>query len=177
LEYELGGVDVPSNFKTGYFPEGGTSPNDTIAFVYDSEVYEVNSDLRDAVTAFIDDSVLVDSPGAEAYRANYAKDPDFKVGASKPVVRKCDIISSDTWYSGKVIADSFDARASAWTNGKSLYCSTAQEDGATATALLRAHVAGKVDYSRLILVLLRAHVAGKVDYSRLILVRTSKIFL
>ena len=152
MEYELGGDDVPSNFTSGYFPEGATSPNDTIGYVYDSEVYEVNADLRDAVAAFIGDSVLVDAPDAEAYRANYAADPDFKIGASKPSVRKCDVISSDTWYSGKVIADSFDARASAWTNGQSVYCSTAQEDGATATALLRAHVAGKVDYSRLILV-------------------------
>jgi purine nucleoside permease len=151
LQYELGGVDIPTDFETGYFHQGSQSPNDTIGYLYDSEVYEVNAELRDAVAAFIDDSVLVDTPDAQAYRKHYGKDPDFQIGASKPGVRKCDGISSDTWFSGKVIADSFDDRASAWTDGQSRYCCTAQEDGATATALLRAHVAGKVDYSRLIL--------------------------
>jgi hypothetical protein len=149
LQYEIDAREMPANFSTGYFPEGATSPDDDWGYVYNTEVFAVNSALRDLAFDMIDAGKLHDLPDAIAYRANYAKDPAYAAGAAnKPAKVKCDVATTDVWWSGALLGDAFEKRMKIWTNGSSVYCTTAQEDGAVLAAMLRGQLAGKVDYGR-----------------------------
>jgi purine nucleoside permease len=150
LQYEIDAREMPANFSTGYFPQGAYSPNDTWGYVYNTEVFSVNSALLDLAFDMIDASKLTDTPDAAAYRANYAADPAFAAGAAAvPAKVKCDVATSDVYWSGALLGDAFAERMDIWTNGSAVYCTTAQEDGAILAAMLRGTLAGKVDYGRI----------------------------
>lgn len=150
MQYEIDAREKPENFTTGYLPQGSTSPDDDWGYIYDTEVFSVNTDLRDIAASFVDPAQLIDSLDAKAYRANYGVDEEFAAGTQPPSVVKCDVASSDTWFTGPLLANEVERRMKIWTNGSALYCTTAQEDGAVLAALLRGALAGKVDYNRII---------------------------
>ena len=150
MQYEIDAREKPDNFTSGYLPQGATSPDDDWGYIYNTEVFSVNPDLRDMAAAFVDPAKLLDSADAKAYRANYQSDPQFSAGSQAPGVVKCDVASSDTWFTGAMIADEVDYRMKVWSNGTATYCATAQEDGAVLAALLRGALAGKIDYDRII---------------------------
>ncbi|KAH8649137.1 purine nucleoside permease [Xylariales sp. PMI_506] len=156
LQYELDARELPSGFDTGYFPQGSTSPAEAWGggtYVYDTEVFEVSAALRDAAAAMIDPSALADSAASQAYRDLYASDPSFGPGSSgPPTVAKCDVATSDVWFTGSLLAQSFAERVKLWTNGTGTYCTTAQEDGAVAGALVRGALEGRADYTRIVMV-------------------------
>ena len=77
----------------------------------------------------------------------------FAAAAAAPYVTKCDVATSDTYYSGAIISNAFDQYSKLITNGTAEYCATAQEDNATLEALLRGAKIGKLDFARII----RAH--------------------
>jgi purine nucleoside permease len=89
---------------------------------------------------------LNDSDAAIAYRANYVQAPN----KNPPVVIACDVTTSDNYFSGTILADAAQNYTLLMTNGTGVYCTTAQEDNATLEAMLRAAMAKKVDYSRII---------------------------
>jgi purine nucleoside permease len=61
-----------------------------------------------------------------------------------------DVVTSDVWYSGKLLSDTVENYARLITNGSFHYGCTAEEDNATLEVLLRATVAGLVDFGRII---------------------------
>jgi purine nucleoside permease len=65
-------------------------------------------------------------------------------------VVECDSATSDVYYSGALLSEAFGNFTKLITNGTGAYCSTAQEDNATLEVLLRADLAGRVDYGRVI---------------------------
>ncbi|KAI1632959.1 purine nucleoside permease [Biscogniauxia mediterranea] len=150
MQHEIDAREMPAGFTTGYFPQGTDSSEDSWGNVYNTEVYELNTELRRAVAAMINTTQIVDTPKAEGYRAKYATDPRYTAGAGLPTVKNCDVVSSDTWYSGELLATSFAGRVKSWTNGTGVYCTTAQEDGAVLGALARGALESRVDFSRII---------------------------
>ncbi|KAI0602067.1 purine nucleoside permease [Biscogniauxia sp. FL1348] len=150
MQHEIDAREMPVGFTTGYFAQGTDSPEISWGNVYNTEVYELNTDLRRAITAMINTTQIVDTSKAEGYRAKYATDPRYTTGASLPTVKNCDVVSSDTWYSGELLATSFANRVKSWTNGTGVYCTTAQEDGAVLGALARGVLENRVDFSRII---------------------------
>ncbi|KAH9907550.1 purine nucleoside permease [Xylariomycetidae sp. FL2044] len=152
MQHEIDAREIPSSFETGYFPQGTSAPGDDWGYVYNTEVFELNTNLRDLVGRMIDPSKIVDIPGAASYRARYAIHANFTAGASPPTVRNCDVVTADTWWTGTLLADSFADRVRRWTNGTGVYCTTAQEDGAVLGALVRGALEERVDYSRIIVV-------------------------
>ena len=63
---------------------------------------------------------------------------------------KCDVATSDVYFSGDLLSEAFGNTTSLFTNGSAVYCTTAQEDNAILEALLRGALANLTDFSRII---------------------------
>lgn len=152
MSYEMDARELPPGFGTGFVPQGTDSPDAAWGSVYDAEVFEVSAALRDALTAMIDPARVVDSEAAAAYRAKYASVPAFAPGAAPPSIHHCESVTSDTWFTGALLAETHKQRVSTWTNGTGVYCTTAQEDGAVLGALVRGALESRVDFGRVAIV-------------------------
>jgi purine nucleoside permease len=154
MQYEFDAREMPENYTTGYVGYGNVSPNLYPSEQYGSEVMEVNEALRELAFQFASNAYLTDNSASKIYRANYATGATGEVytaGAAVPSVVKCDVATSDVYYSGNLLSTAFENTTKVWTNQTEYtYCMTAQEDGAVLQALMRGDLAGLVDYSRII---------------------------
>ncbi|PBP26319.1 hypothetical protein BUE80_DR002593 [Diplocarpon rosae] len=155
LQYEFDTREIPSNYSTGYIPQGSDAPGEYPQNIYGTEVFEVNGALRDIAAEFARTATLNDSSEAVAYRANYAPANNasaiYAAATKKPGIIKCDTATSDVYYSGVLLGLAFENTTALLTNGSGVYCMTAQEDNATLEALLRGAVHKIVDFSRIII--------------------------
>ncbi|KAL1859413.1 hypothetical protein Plec18170_002529 [Paecilomyces lecythidis] len=151
LQYEFDPREIPSNYSTGYIPQGAYAPDEYPTSIYGTEVFEVNTALRSLAVQFAKTANLSDSSAAKAYRAHYATEAGtYKAGAADPSVVECDVATSDVYYSGNILSNAFQNTTRVLTNGTGLYCATAQEDNATLEALLRSSARNLTDFSRII---------------------------
>jgi purine nucleoside permease len=152
LQYEFDAREIPSNFTTGYVPQGAFAPDQYPSSIYGTEVFEVNEALRDLAVGFARNAALNDSATAMAYRSNYANDgvTIYEAATQPPSIRTCDVATSDVYFSGDLLGEAFENTTTLFTNGSGVYCMTAQEDNATLEALLRAAINKVVDFSRII---------------------------
>lgn len=150
LQYEFDAREIPSNFTTGYVPQGSMDPTEYPQTEYGTEVFEVNAALRDLAIGFAKTATLNDSATAQAYRSNYASNAVYTVGSQPPSVVGCDVATSDVYYSGALLSEAFGNTTKLFTNGSGIYCTTAQEDNATLEALLRGAKNNLTDFSRII---------------------------
>ncbi|KAL6308292.1 purine nucleoside permease [Sparassis latifolia] len=148
LQYEFDAREMPANFSTGYVGFGTTMPNQYPTTLYGTEVFEVNTALRDLAVGFARQATLNDSAQAVAYRATYAE--AYTAAGAGPSVLTCDVTTSDVYFSGNLLGDAFANWTSVLTNGTGVYCMTAQEDNATLAALLRGTLSSFVDFARII---------------------------
>jgi purine nucleoside permease len=148
LQFEIDAREIPSNFSSGYIPQGSRAPSQFPATIYGTEVFELNDNLRQLAVKMARTGTLFDNAGAQSYRANYASSAAFSAGAAPPSVVACDTATSDQFFSGELLAEAFENTTSLFTNGTAVYCTTQQEDNATLEALLRAAVLGRVDFAR-----------------------------
>lgn len=153
LQYEMDSRDMPAEFETGYIPYGREYPLEYPTISYGSEVFQLNSRLRDMAYDMAAGALMDDTPEAAAYRALYSNHgPGFTKGTDGPAVERCDVATSDVWFSGMRLADAFEKTAGIWTNGSATYCMTAQEDNASLEALLRGDLDERVDFQRVIII-------------------------
>ncbi|KAJ5657063.1 hypothetical protein N7507_009013 [Penicillium longicatenatum] len=151
LQYEIDIRELPSTYKTGYFPLGSDFPNQYPSSIYGTEVFEVNDDLRSIAAKFARRANLSDSTAAQAYRAHYnTTNGQYKAATLPPSIVECDVATSDVYYSGNILGHAFTNTTKLFTNGTGDYCSSAQEDNATLEALMRAAVHKLTDFSRII---------------------------
>ncbi|THU75664.1 purine nucleoside permease, partial [Dendrothele bispora CBS 962.96] len=151
LQHEIDAREIPSDFPTGYFPQGAEAPGQYPGSIYGTEVFEVNDDLRQLAFNFAQNAKLNDTAAAQAYRANYANDSEFAQGAEPPSVVLCDTVTSDNYWAGTLLGEAFENTTTVFTNGTGVYCSTQQEDNATLESLMRGAISGLVDFSRIII--------------------------
>ncbi|KAK0104306.1 hypothetical protein ONS96_005393 [Cadophora gregata f. sp. sojae] len=153
LQYEFDSREIPSNYSTGYIPQGSTSPDMYPQNIYGTEVFEVNEALRDIAATFASAAKLNDSSDAIAYRSKYASTRTriYAAATRKPGIIKCDTATSDVYFSGTLLGETFENTTRLWTNGSGVYCMTAQEDNATLEAMLRFAVHKTVDFARIII--------------------------
>ncbi|KAI9715447.1 MAG: hypothetical protein M1812_005923 [Candelaria pacifica] len=151
LQYEFDVREIPSNFTTGYIPQGSTSPTEYPQSIYGTEVFEVNDALRKLAVRSAQSASLNDSAAAVIYRANYNASPLYTAGTLVPSVVECDVATSDVYFSGTLLSEAFDNTTKLFTNGTGRYGTTAQEDNATLEALLRGAVNNLTDFSRIII--------------------------
>ena len=151
LQYEFSQFEIPTNYTSGYIPQGSTDASEYPQSIYGTEVFEVNQNLQKLAVGFAKKATLNDSDDAIVYRANYASSAAYTAGASPPSVVECDVATSDVYFSGVILGEAFSNYTTLVTNGSGVYCTTAQEDNATLEALLRAAVNKLVDFSRIII--------------------------
>ena len=149
MQYEIDPRDISTNYSAGYIPQGAAAPDQYPAYIYGTEVFELNAALRDRAVSLASNATLQDNALAKTYRAQY---PHSEAAASPPSVFSGDTASSDVWFSGQTLSDAFANYTILVTNGTGRYCMTAQEDSGSLEALLRADLAcGRVDFSRVLL--------------------------
>ena len=151
LQYEFSQFEIPTNYTSGYIPQGSTDASEYPQSIYGTEVFEVNQDLQKIAANFARKAVLNDSDEAIVYRANYASSAAYAAGAAAPSVIECDVATSDVYFSGAILGEAFGNFTTLVTNGSGVYCTTAQEDNATLESLIRAAVNKLVDFSRIII--------------------------
>ncbi|KAF5328041.1 hypothetical protein D9758_011119 [Tetrapyrgos nigripes] len=151
LQYEIDAREMPSNFSTGYMPQGARGPDQYPPELYGTEVFELNDDLRQLAFSFAQKAELYDTPEAQAYRNNYVNVSQFAAGASAPSFVLCDTATADTYWIGTMLAEAFENTTSLWTNGTGVYCTTQQEDNATLEVLMRGAISGLIDFSRIVI--------------------------
>jgi hypothetical protein len=66
-------------------------------------------------------------------------------------VIKCDVATSDVYFSGTKLGEAFDNTTRLFTNGTGIPCMTAQEDNATLEAMIRFAQHKIMDFSRIII--------------------------
>lgn len=152
LQYEFDAREIPSNYSTGYIPQGAFSPDQYPQSIYGTEVFEVNEALRDIAAKYASSAKLNDTADAIAYRAHYASESNiYKAATKAPGIIKCDVATSDVYFSGKLLGEAFENTTKLFTNGSGIYCMTAQEDNATLEAMVRAAIRKTVDFARIII--------------------------
>lgn len=151
LQFEFDARDKPDDFSTGFVPQGSQAPDQFPQTLYGTEVLEVNEDLRQWAIKQAKNVTLADNELSRVLRANYASNPGFAAGAAPPSVVACDTATSDTFWTGTLLAEAFENTTSLFTNQTGTYCTTQQEDNATLQALLRGALSKKLQFSRIII--------------------------
>ncbi|UNI24822.1 hypothetical protein JDV02_010538 [Purpureocillium takamizusanense] len=151
LQYEIDPRSLPVDWPTGYISYGRDQPLEYPVITYGTEVFELNDNLREAAFSLASKAVLADGDTSRQYRARYgAGAGGFPEASRPPSVVKCDIATSDVYYSGTKLAQAFANTTSIWTNGTGTYCMSAQEENATLEVLVRATVENLTDFSRVV---------------------------
>lgn len=149
LQYEIDPRSLPHDWPTGYIAYGRAYPFEYPTITYGTEVFELNAKLRDVAFDLAAKANLSDQEGPRQYRSKYSGMPYHNGLASKqPTVVKCDSATSDVYYSGTKLSDTFENITKIWTNGTGVYCMSAQEENATLEALVRGAIDDRVDFSR-----------------------------
>ncbi|EER31234.1 hypothetical protein CTRG_04964 [Candida tropicalis MYA-3404] len=150
LEYQLAYedyIETNPDWVSGYIPYGTDNQNSYPGNVYGTEVFELNEALRDrafdlASNVTLNNGNKLNAKFRKLYNETAAR------GDAKAV--KCDVLTSDNYFTGNVLNDYFANYTKLMTNGSATYCSTAQEDNATLEVLTRLNKYGLVDYDRIV---------------------------
>lgn len=161
LQYDVDSrelVNTPyANWTTGYWGFDTDSPLDYPESVYGSEVFELNENLRDKALKVAKKLEATLDPGdnlSVTIRNQYPSP-----GNSKPVIKACDVVTSDPFFIGKTLDKYFFDYTKLITNGTATYCVTVQEDNAILEAFVRIAKANLVRFDRILLL------RGVSDYS------------
>ena len=150
LEYQIDPREVEKtnpDWNTGYFAYGTKNPFTYPKNVYGTEVFEWNEKLRDRAVDLASKVELDKGTKQNAkFRALYKEEAAKK----EPFIAKCDVLTSDNYFSGPLLDEYFSNFTKLMTNGSGIYCSTAQEDNASLEALTRMDQYGLVDYERIV---------------------------
>ncbi|GMM34536.1 hypothetical protein DASC09_018610 [Saccharomycopsis crataegensis] len=149
LEYEVDSREIPEkyNWTTGYFPYDSYEPDAYPGSWYGTEVFRVNGKLRDRAFELASNVTLsVGTAKNVAFRELY----DYAPANQAPAVVKCDGVTSDTYWFGDILTSYFSNLTHTMTNGSATFCATAQEDNASMEAIMRAHLFGLADFSRVV---------------------------
>ncbi|KAF9767588.1 hypothetical protein IL306_015223 [Fusarium sp. DS 682] len=152
LQYEIDTRSLPPDWPTGYISYGRNQPHEYPLITYGTEVFELNAQLQDTAYKLASKATLADANGPKEYRALYRHmGESYKSASQPPSVIKCDTATSDVYYSGSRLSESFENTTKVWTNGTGLYCMSAQEDNAVLEVLVRAAIAKICDFSRVMI--------------------------
>lgn len=150
LEYQVSYqefITTNKNWTSGYWAYGTDNPWEYPQNVYGTEVFELNEKLRDRAVEL---AQTADLNNGTKGNAEFRKKYDQKAAQSVPSVVKCDVLTSDNYFTGNVLGDYFSFYAKLLTNGSAEYCSTAQEDNASLEAITRLDTYGLVDFNRVV---------------------------
>lgn len=108
-------------------------------------MFEINEKLRDRAVALASNVTL---NNGNTLNKKFRKLYNETAARGDAKVVKCDVLTSDNYFTGKVLNDYFGNLTKLLTNGSATYCSTAQEDNATLEVLTRLDKYGLLDFER-----------------------------
>ena len=109
-----------------------------------TEVFQMDPTMTGWAYRLSKDVPLQDDPKARAYAQNYPE----AVARGTPFVTTCAILGVNDFIHGTLMSEWSTWWVSQWTEGKSDYCMSADEEGGIFTALQRLAAAGRVDMRR-----------------------------
>jgi purine nucleoside permease len=146
LGYEIDAREMPAEWPTGYVPLRKTKPFEEPAAPLDGQVYELNAGLAEWAFGLTRMVALEDSEKLKEARSHF----DGEAAQKPPFVTMGDEISSSTYWHGRLS----DQWATEWvryfTGGKGAFFTTAMEDTGTLQSLRFLANAGRVDWSRIL---------------------------
>jgi purine nucleoside permease len=146
LGYEIDAREIPPDWSTGYVPLRKARPFEAPAAPLEGQVYSLNRGLAEWAFNLTRATPLADPDHLKEIRGNF----DGAAAQKPPFVTMGDELSSSTYWHGKL----FDAWAAEWvayfTNGQSVFATTAMEDTGTLQSLQFLANAGKVDWHRIL---------------------------
>lgn len=99
LQYGLDGREVPQGWNYSFWNYGTETPGQYPGFFYGTEIFEVNTNLRDKVYDLMQNVTLSDNDVAKANRANFTYAP----ANQPPTVFKGDVTTSDLYFTGTLL--------------------------------------------------------------------------
>ncbi len=148
LASEIDPRELDESIEFPFFRLGCTIPQFCMnAFSTGSEIYELNSDLRQWAAQLSGEIQLSDSESVQEIRNKYSQD----AARQKASVQLGDAAEADTLFHGEILSGYLTWWLSNFTEGEGAYYTTSFEDTAIATALTRLDSAGIVDFSRFML--------------------------
>ena len=134
-------------WNTSYFGLHSDDPWSYPGTAYGTEVFELNQKLRDRAAALASNVTLdkgnsLNAQLREQYSQIKARNP--------PKVEKCAVMTSDVYYSGRLLTSYFSNFTSLITNSSATLCASAQEDNALLESFLRVTKHGLIDFLRIV---------------------------
>ncbi len=144
LGYEIDAREIPADWTTGYIPLGRKSPFEPPAEAKEGQLYQLNPGLMEWAYRLTKDIPLADTDAIRSRRAEFEQEAAKK----PPSVMKGSELSSSTYWHGKKLDEWANAWVAYYTGGKGSYVTSAMEDSGTLQSLTFLAKAGKIDYSR-----------------------------
>jgi purine nucleoside permease len=144
LSYEIDSREIPPDFSTGRLPLRKSQPFEAPATPLEGQVFQTNRALMDWAYSLTKSTPLKDSDHLKEIRSNF-------VGAAAhnpPQVLLGDEVSGSTYWHGKMMNDFADKWMDYFSKGDGKFASTAMEDTGTLLSLQYLAKAGRVDWSR-----------------------------
>jgi len=147
LAYEIDARQIPQGWPTGYVPLGKGTPFEEPVSAQFGQVYTLNPALVAWAFHLTQDVSLPDSDSLRAARSRFAGFPN---AMKPPFVTEGDQLSSNTFWHGSKMEEWANAWTRYYTGGKGNYMVCAMEDTGTLQALTFLAQAGRVDFSRVL---------------------------
>jgi len=144
LGYEIDAREIPAGWTTGYIPLGKESPYEAPAEAKEGQLYQLNPAMMEWAYGLTKDVSLGDTDAIRARRVQFAQEAAKK----PPSVTKGSEISASTYWHGKKLDEWANTWVAYYTGGKGTYFTSAMEDSGTLQSLTFLAKAGKVDFSR-----------------------------
>ncbi|KAG7664049.1 uncharacterized protein J8A68_002427 [[Candida] subhashii] len=151
LAYQFGYDDYIKehpDWTTGYIPFGVSDQDSYPESVFGTEVFEVNEKLRDRAVEL---AQKVNLNKGNELNAQFRQLYTEEVARAEPAIYKCDVSTSDNYFTGNILNDYAANFTKLMTNGTATYCATALEDNATLEVLTRLSKSGLVDFDRVMI--------------------------
>ncbi|HEY2858419.1 MAG TPA: purine nucleoside permease [Terracidiphilus sp.] len=146
LGYEIDAREMPKDWSTGFLPLRKTQPFEKPAAPVQGQVFELNPDLAAWAFKLTGDLPLADSDALRQARSVF----DGAAAQRAPFVALGDEVSSSRYWHGNLE----DAWAAQWmryfTGDRGEFATTAMEDTGTLRSLQFLASAGRVDWSRIL---------------------------
>ena len=151
--HEIDGREIPQEWPDGFVALGKSAPYEQPRAdrfdCGDSLLYRLNGGLVAWAHALTRDTELLDKPQVHERSRQFAPAESAQL---PPRILRGDELSSTTFWHGKLLS----ARARGWVNyqtdGRGAYAITAMEDCGTLQALTLLAAAGRVDFTRVLIV-------------------------
>ena len=144
IAHEIDARELPRGWHDGYFGVNTDAPDQVPKFDYRTELFRLDEALLQRALALSRSVALEDRGELRAYRLHYPASPANR----PPTVIQCDTLSSDTWWSGRMLGDHAREWTRLLTDGQGTYCTSQEEDNAVLNALTRGSQSDLIDLKR-----------------------------